>query len=47
MEMGGCYTLGELFDRVKSSRQMIGWFAYLDIRDKREQERLEKMFSDQ
>jgi hypothetical protein len=47
MEIGRCLTLGELFDRVASSRQMVGWYAYLEIRDKREHERLQQMFGEQ
>lgn len=44
MEMSGCLSLDEMFDKVKSARQLIGWYLYLDERDKRENERMEAMF---
>jgi len=46
MELSGCLTLDELFDRVRSSHQLIGWYCYLNERDKRENERMQAMFGE-
>jgi hypothetical protein len=45
MEFLGCATEYELMKRVKSSWNMAGWLTYLQLRDEREQERMEKMFA--
>jgi len=35
--------MDDMYERVKSSRQLIGWMLYLNERDKREQERMQAM----
>jgi hypothetical protein len=39
-----CPTLDDLFDRVKSSKQMLGWMEYLQVRDEEEAAKYKALF---
>lgn len=43
MVIGRCLSLDELFDRVKSSRQVAEWLEYLQLRDEEEVKRMKAM----
>jgi hypothetical protein len=43
---GNCYTLDELFDRVKSARQMSAWMEYLRVRDEEEVAKYKALFGE-
>jgi hypothetical protein len=42
--LGNCYSLDELFDRVKSARQMVAWMEYLQVRDEEEVAKYKTLF---
>jgi len=42
--VGGCYTKSELYARVGTSMNLLGWYCYLQLREEEEQKRLEAMF---
>lgn len=46
MVIGHCLSFEELYARVKSSHQITGWLAYLELRDEEEAERLKKLYGD-
>jgi hypothetical protein len=45
--LGDCYTLDELFNRVKSARQMVAWMEYLQVRDEEEVAKYKALFGEQ
>lgn len=44
MVIGHCLTLEEMYARVKSSHQMTGWLAYLELRDEEEVEKMKAIY---
>jgi hypothetical protein len=45
MELLGCATEAELARRVTSSYHMSKWLVYLQLRDEREADKMQKMMS--
>jgi len=42
--VGNCYTRTELYARVGTGLNMLGWYCYLQLREEEDQKRLEAMF---
>jgi hypothetical protein len=46
MALTHCLSLEDLFERVRSSHQLTGWFAYLELRDEEEAEKMKALFAE-
>jgi hypothetical protein len=46
MALLNCPTLDDLFDQVKSSKQMLGWMEYLQVRDEEEVAKYKALFGE-
>lgn len=45
--VGGCYSPGELLERVKTSANMTAWLLYLEMRTEEENAKMRAMMGEQ
>lgn len=46
MEMHQCSTMGELTTRMRTSANITAWIAYLELKDKMEQEKINRLLGE-